>query len=198
MVAETIALPSPKQVAPKHIHPYHTSRFRDSRSENSFASTATPALAQDIGHVVAEESPIHYDEVQRVLATFYGTRASKRVQEACDAALALAIQHGLVRQNGAFLWTPEMNTPSVRCRGDTCPVTKPELIAPEEFQEAVKAVLSEQFGLHQDALLVSTSRFLGYRRRGAQLDTAVLNAIHQLLTEHTIVFDHEDFLKIRS
>jgi hypothetical protein len=70
---------------------------------------APPALAQVVAKLVAEESPIHRDEAQRVIASFYETRASKSLLEVFEQALVLAMREGTVVQRGDFLWHADMH-----------------------------------------------------------------------------------------
>ncbi|HEX9374578.1 MAG TPA: hypothetical protein VF897_26415, partial [Roseiflexaceae bacterium] len=142
--------------------------------------------------------PIHEEEAQRVMAAYYRTRVSKNARQILDQAMHIALSERLVRRQGAFLWSLTMRVPPVRRHGEESPVSKPELIAPEELQEAVKAVLANEFGLREDALIVSTSRVLGYRRCGANLEAAIRQAVRDLLTQNTLTHDSEGFLKVRS
>jgi hypothetical protein len=177
---------------------YHASNLRSTTSVLPLASVSAPTLARVIAKLVEDESPIHEEEVQRVLAAYYNTRASKNARLLLEQAIYIAQSERLVHRRGDFLWSPTMAVAPVRRHGDDSPVSKVELIAPEELQETIKAVLAREFGLKEDALIVSTSRALGYRRCGASLEAAIRQAIQQLLKQEALVPDGEGFLKVRS
>ncbi len=177
--------------------PYQTSALRRTTAPLPLWQTLPTVVAQYIAQLVADELPIHEEEAQRVLAAYTGTRVSKSVREAFEEGLRLAVARNLVRRSGEFLWTRELGRPSVRIRGDDSPVAKPELIAPEEFQEAVRLTLARDFGLYEDALVISVSRLLGFRRCGAKLEAAIREAIAHLLRDGDIVCDGQGFLVLR-
>jgi hypothetical protein len=58
-------------------------------------------------------------------------------------------------------------------------------------------VLARAFGLRQDALISSTSRLLGFRRCGANIEAAIGAAIEQLQVQGAIALDGEGFLILR-
>ena len=180
------------------IQPYTSSVLRQTSSTVTLGQVSAQALGSVIAELVADESPIHEEEAQRVIAAYYGTRASKNARIAFDQGLRVALRDRRVRQRGAFLWHPDMQKAPVRYHGEESPVTRPELIAPEEFQEAIKLVLTREFGLRQEDLIVSTSRLLGYRRCGTNLETAIRQALQGLLMQGSLEQDGEGFLKLRS
>jgi very-short-patch-repair endonuclease len=153
---------------------------------------ARASVREIVAAIVAEESPIHVEEAARALAARFGTRASKRVQEAFDRGLASS---GVTRR-GDFLWSEE--PVRVRYRGDGCPVVRPELIAPEEFEEAVRLALAREFGATREALAASTARLLGYSRRGPSLSAAIDSAIDALLATGAVRRDSHGFLVLES
>ncbi|KAB8145742.1 DUF4011 domain-containing protein [Chloroflexia bacterium SDU3-3] len=181
-----------------HVIPYASSSFRQPSWSHTFELTPTAALADIIVQIVLDESPIHEEEVQRVVAAFFHTRASKRIQDVCSRILPALARDGRIRQQGLFLWAPAMEDAPIRARADTCPVLKPELIAPEELQAAVRQVLREQFGLQRDALITSTSRLLGFRRCGSALEQAISTAVEALIANGSLVRDGQGFLTLTS
>jgi very-short-patch-repair endonuclease len=176
------------------IQPYTVASLRSGKSQKSLPEIPPGVLANIVTRVVQIEAPMHVDEMRRVIASFFATRATKRTQEQIDLGIQAAIAQGHVVQRAAFLWSPGVDAPPVRFRGDDCPVVAPELIAPEELQEAVKLALAREFGLRQDALISSTSRLLGFRRCGTNLEAAIGVAITELCTQSAIAQDAEGFL----
>ena len=179
------------------IQPYAVASLRSGKSQKTLSDIPPSVLTNIVTRVVQTEAPIHVDEVRRVIASFFATRATKRTQEQIDLGIQGAIAQNHVNQRGAFLWAPDVDTSPVRFRGHDCPVVNPNLIASEELQEAVKLALTREFGLRQDALISSTSRLLGFRRCGANLEAAIGTAIEQLRSQGTITPDGEGFLILR-
>jgi hypothetical protein len=177
--------------------PYRASPLRQTSAPLPLWQTLPTVVAQYIAQLVADESPIHMEEAQRVLAAYTGTRVSKSVREAFEEGLRLAVARNMIRRRGEFLWANEVERPPVRIRGDDSPVAKPELIAPEELQEAVRLALAREFGLQEDALIISVSRLLGFRRCGAKLEAAIREAIAHLLDQGDIVRDGQGFLVLQ-
>lgn len=198
LVVDTSDVDVHRQHLTKKLEPYAVSALRATYSNINIDNMTAPALVDIVMRIVSDESPIHEDELQRVVASHFVTRASKRIQQLCDLIVARMVSSGAVRRQGTFLWTTVMIDPPIRYRGDTCPVTKTELIAPEELQAAVRHVLSEQFGLQPDALIVSTARLLGFRRCGAALESAIGIAVEQLLKAGEAYSDQQHFITLRS
>jgi len=179
------------------VQPYAAASLRSGKSQKTLSEIPPGVLANIVTRVVQAEAPIHVDEMRRVIASFFATRASKRVQEQIDVGIQAALSQSQIVQRGPFLWSPGVTVPPVRVRGDDCPVVDPDLIAPEELQEAIKLVLARAFGLRQDALISSTCRLLGFRRCGANLEAAIGAAIEQLRTQGAIAQDGEGFFILR-
>lgn len=176
--------------------PYASSRFRQPSSSHTFEMSTTAERIDMIVQIVHDESPIHEEEIERVVAAFFRTRASKRIQEVCRHIIASLVRDGYIHRQGPFLWSPAMQEPPIRARAETCPVLKPELIAPEELQCAVRQVLREQFGLQRDALITSTARLMGFRRCGSALEHAIGTAVETLIADGALVRDGQGFLTL--
>jgi very-short-patch-repair endonuclease len=157
-------------------------------------SMPTAKLADMIVELVNMEGPVHAEEIVRVVAEMFSTRTSIRSREACDRAIRAAATWGQIRRVGEFLWQKRDTQIRVRYRGNGCPVVKPELIAPEEYDAAVRLVLEKEFGLGKDSLAASAISAMGFRRRGTQLQTQIDGAIERLIKCGEIVSDHAGFL----
>ncbi|MEZ5990654.1 MAG: hypothetical protein R3F30_16375, partial [Planctomycetota bacterium] len=105
-----------------------------------------------------------------------------------------AQSEGLLRSRGNFLWPQGLERARVRFRGDDCPVTETELIAPEELREAVLTVLGLEVGLPPEHLVESVRRWLGFRRSGRRIQVAIERALDELLEEGRARLD-DGFLK---
>ncbi len=147
-----------------------------------------------VAEIVREESPVHMDEALRALAARFATRASKRSQEAFARGLAAAESSGAVVRRGEFLWHRDSGDARVRSRGLGCPVTKPEHIAPEELEAAVRLSLGREFGVARDPLVSGTARLMGFSRAGPSLAYAIEAALDRLLASGEVATDANGFL----
>ncbi len=188
------AEPEDAESIPEGVVRYERCAIRH-RGDQSALLAAPPARIVDlVADIVAAEGPVHIDETTRVLAEMYSTRASSRTRAVVDVAVAVAVTARRVVRRGDFLWRVEDAHPRIRHRGDGCPVTKPELIAPEEYEAAIRFVLGKEFGLGPESLAASTVRLLGFHRRGTQLQTQIEVAISRLRSSGDIVADNAGFL----
>ena len=128
------------------------------------SSAVVPAL----GDLVRSEGPIHFEEAGRVLCQAFRTRLTEANAAALTVAIEAAIEAAAIERRGAFLWPPGAE-PTVRFRGGPCPVKDPDLIPPEEFDEAIRLVLRREFGLQQEALNAAVARVMGFERLGERL-----------------------------
>lgn len=154
------------------------------------------ALADVVAEIVRVEGPIHDEEAMRVLADVYQARVSPRTREKYDQALAHALEAATVARRDDFLWPPDARDANVRHRGDGCPVTKPELIAPEEFDAALRLALRTQFGLQADAAIDSTARLMGFARAGAKLKAALDDALARLRHRGEVQLDAAHYVTL--
>ncbi|MBL9088169.1 MAG: DUF3320 domain-containing protein, partial [Planctomycetia bacterium] len=159
---------------------------------------ARPArVAEWIAALVEREGPLHVDEALRALAAAFGTRATARPREAFERGLAGLVATGRCARRGAFLWPQDLATPRVRWRGGACPVVEPDLVAPEEWDAAVRATLAAEFGAPRDGLVAATVRRLGFQRGGPRLKASVEAAVDRLLARGEVATDPHGDLVLR-
>jgi len=189
--------PPPETRLPEGVVEYPARSIRILGDQADLLRLAPTKLADILCGLVAAEAPIHQDEAMRVIAEMFSTRTSARSREAFDRALSAAISAGRIARKGEFLWHKPSSTPLVRYRGNSCPVTRPELIAPEEFEQAIRLVLAAEFGLTHEALAASTARLMGFARSGANLRASIESAIARLIRRGDIQADHSGFLVLK-
>ena len=175
------------------VVPY--TRRNASHGDHGMLVSMRPAqVANVVVEIVREEWPIHVDEATRAVAARFDTRASKKTQEAFAQGLATAIVMGGVARRGDFLWAGQPSEVRVRRRDGDCPVTKPELIAPEEFMAAVRLVIGREFGVAREAVASSVAKLMGYARSGGALAAAIEDAVDRLVAAGEVVLDSQGFL----
>ena len=157
----------------------------------------TEALGEILKELVEVEGPIHEEEAARVVAEMYQTRVSPRMREGFDLAVEHAVDYGLVRKRGEFLWPGEEGEVRVRLRGEGCPVTRAELIAPEELEAAVVLALKQQYGLKAEAAVEATARLMGFARTGGKMKVAIEEALRRLKGRGVIRMDAAEYVTLR-
>jgi hypothetical protein len=140
----------------------------------------TTAVIPALVDLVRLEGPIHVEEAGRVLCQALGTRLTESNAAALDTAIEAAVEAQAIERQGPFLRLPG-STPVVRFRGADCPVTKPDLISPEEYDEAVRLVLRREFGLQQDVLESTVARTIGFERLGERLKDEIGRAVARVV-----------------
>jgi very-short-patch-repair endonuclease len=160
---------------------------------NGQGMTDTAAVVPALIDLVRIEGPIHVEEAGRVLCRALGTRLTESNSDALEVAIAAAIEAQALERKGGFLRIPGAAT-VVRHRGGTCEVTKPELIPPEEYAEAIRLVLKKEFGLHPDALHTSVVRLMGFERAGERLKDEISRGIRRLLDDGDIKVDGRGYV----
>ncbi len=160
---ETFVIPTDR---PPLLPPYRMARLTTRTGE----LTATPIalVAEVVIECVTIEGPIHRELLGRRIAGVWGHgRQGNRIVSHLDAAVALAVLHGNIRQFDAFLW-PTTSLGLV-ARG---PAIEGEpramgVIAGEELVLGMVAVLGQALSLPADELITQTTRAFGFQRVGA-------------------------------
>ncbi|MFC3695557.1 DUF3320 domain-containing protein [Chenggangzhangella methanolivorans] len=141
-------------------------------------------LAELVAQVVATEGPVHLEEVTIRIRSAWGLqRAGNRIQSAIERAADVAAGSGRVSWSlGRFLKVPGTGA-KVRDRRDVQSTTlrKPEMLPPDELKEAVRHVVSTNFGATEDEVVLTVSRLLGFKATSAQLRDVILAQVKTLL-----------------
>lgn len=128
------------------------------------------------------EGPVHVERVVRVMADAFSVhRVSKRTRPFFERAIDAAVARSLVKRQGAFLWSPNMDRPVARAADEQGEVRRIQEVAPEEIQEAVLEVLRVGFAMADEDLTITVARYLGYDRLGSHVQDAITTAIKHLL-----------------
>jgi very-short-patch-repair endonuclease len=157
------------------------------------AMTDTAAVVPALIDLVRIEGPIHTEEAGRLLCRSLGTRLTEANSDALEVAIDAAIEAQAIERRGGFLRLPG-SLAVVRYRGGDCEVTKPELIPPEEYEEAIRLVLKKEFGLHPEALHSSVVRLMGFERAGERLKDELTRAVQRLIASDAIAIDARGYV----
>ena len=106
-------------------------------------------MADWIQRVVEIESPVHFDEVARRIATAVGVgQIGNRIRNRVKTAARQAARSESIQIRGKFLYWTKQDQVTVRDRSELPTASrKLELIAPEEIKIAIKLVVSNAFGI---------------------------------------------------
>ncbi|MDP9411945.1 MAG: DUF3320 domain-containing protein, partial [Actinomycetota bacterium] len=143
-------------------------------------------MADWIAEIVWIESPVHLDDIVRRIAEAGGvSRAGRRIREHVEAGCRRALKQERARRAGDFFWLPEMEEAPIRDRSDLPDSSKkPERIAPEEIEKAVKKVVSESFGMRKEDVPPSVLKLLlGFRRTTRGASATIMEVVEGMIRE---------------
>jgi len=134
-------------------------------------------LVSAVIEVVEHEGPVHATDLFARVAGMWGARVAKKVQIRLQEAAAAAEHGNDILRRGDFYFHRDGKS-LVRSRsGVSIPAPR---IAPEEYAEAILAVLGTGFGFSHPQLVQEARSVLGFNRTGAQLEEAISAAIESL------------------
>ncbi len=137
------------------------------------------AMASWIQRVVEIESPVHLDEVAR--------RIGNRIQSAVRAAARRAVRSEGIEIRGEFLYWKEQGEIIVRDRSELPNASrKLGLIAPEEIEKAIKAIVSNAFGIEREELAREVCRLFGFKSVSAEMRRGVESVLDKLIAQEEL------------
>ena len=141
-----------------------------------------------VEQIVQVEGPVHVDEVSRRLSLATGlTRRSAAVNEVVKIAAAAAHQQKRLRQEGKFLYPPQMTHPPVRNRANLPAVARSLiLIGPEEIQEAIWLVVQDGLGATPEEIPQAVGELFGFARLGEFQSQFVNKQIEAMLATNRL------------
>lgn len=161
--------------------PYNMTPGEGHYATGNFLAATLEDLTKMVVLVVETESPVHQLDVLTRVAGMWGLRLGSRIQarivQACDSAES----GGVVTRRGDFYWSlSSADKCNIRSRSGTR--IPGDRIAPEEYHNAILAVLAKGHALSQTQLVNEVRSVFGFSRTGAVLDEAINSAIAILLT----------------
>jgi very-short-patch-repair endonuclease len=146
-------------------------------------------LAKYLAEVVATESPVHWmDAVRRIASVAGVTRIGDRIRGAFFRACKLGNKWKLFVFRDYFLWADETLNVTVRNRSNfPAAMKKLELVAPEEICAAIEMAVTNSFGLERQDVPVSVCRLLGFSRTTDNFWTIIDPICEQMLRDERLV-----------
>lgn len=159
--------------------PYERHQF-PGRQAGEILEAPTETLMEMITTVVEQEGPVHESDVIARLCDAWNTSAGSRIKAAVQSAGAAAAKQGRLQKRGPFYWSADGRC-IPRSRAGTG--ISGDRIAPEEYAEALKAVLADGRALPRQSLISETRALLGFNRTGPVLESAIGNVVDALILQ---------------
>ena len=161
----------------RELVPYREASFEIPECKWFELHEADPrTLRRCVREVVEQEGPIHVLEVGRRISRLWGLRRQgRRIQEAIEEAVALAVGAGRVRYvqgyGTQFLERPDSAGPVVvRDRNDASSSLKSkEMLPPPEIESAIRQVVESNIAIAAGDCAVEASRLFGFKSTSADL-----------------------------
>jgi very-short-patch-repair endonuclease len=164
-------------------------------SSTEFHETSRSVLARMIETVVTSESPVHIDQVtRRLMEAFEITRAGARVQQAMKEAISSGVRNNLFRASRDFLYCEAQEEYPIRNRANLeSAEKKPLFVAPEEWDSAIRHVVSHAFQISGDDLVSDTLSMLGFKRATSAAADIVWKRVNELARTQIIQVKDERY-----
>ena len=140
-------------------------------------------MADWIQRVVEIESPVHFDEVARRIATAVGVgQIGIRIRNRVKTAARRAARSAGIQIRGKFLYWTKQDQVIVRDRGELPAASrKLELIAPEEIERAVKIVVSNALGIDRGDLPQEVCKLFGFKAVSENMRRQVEKVVDRMI-----------------
>ncbi|TWT86630.1 ATP-dependent RecD-like DNA helicase [Pseudobythopirellula maris] len=168
--------------------PYEVASFDVNRNA-TIPDTPIDHLERAVVQVVRVEGPIHREEVYRRIAQLWGSaRAGRRIVEAIEGALGLAVSHGGLESIGDFFVMCGSDCKVVRDRSETGLLTlkKPEMISHMEIEEAIVRLVSSHVGMSHSEVVSATARVFGIGRISSGLRDRIEYVLQSMVKREQI------------
>ncbi|HEY4565080.1 MAG TPA: DUF3320 domain-containing protein, partial [Thermoanaerobaculia bacterium] len=137
-------------------------------------------LTGAVVEVVRHEGPVHASDLFARVAGQWGSRMGPRIQARLQEACDRVERDGTLRRCGDFYSSPDGPRRLRSRNGTRIPANR---IAPEEYAEAILAVLGTGFGFSRPQLIQEVRSVLGFNRTGPLLEEAIGAVIDDLTRE---------------
>jgi hypothetical protein len=163
--------------------------------EELYRPQSSPRLRNVLQVLVRAEAPLHSAlAFRRVIGCWGWSKLGARAQKHLEAIVQeLAVQRQLYVEDG-FLWPSREQAVAYRgfrIGGPEGLARDAEHVAPQEFANALAAVLSQTLSAPEDELLRHTARAVGIERLGARVVTALERGVNCLLGRGQCMRDGE-------
>lgn len=138
--------------------------------------------------IIHHESPIHREEAAKRVIGYWGMKALGirlktrvfQIAKNCDSSKKFKIK-------GDFYWSNNMSIPKIRSRNIKGIDKDIEKICLEEIGEAGVYILSKEYGIPKDNLIIQISKVLGYSRVLENTSSRISEAIDSYIKKGKMV-----------
>lgn len=150
-------------------------------------------LAKWMEDVIKVESPVHFDEVARRMVEAAGvSKVGSRIRDCLTQAMRHLINTNRIKVKGEFLWTKEMDKPSIRNRVNLAnSARKIKFIAPEEISSAIEKVVQDSIAIQEDDAAILVGKMFGFNRITEDMKEGITCVLQKMIKENILKRDGE-------
>jgi very-short-patch-repair endonuclease len=153
-------------------------------------------MSDIIQQIVAQEGPVHRDEICRRITTLWGLqRTGNRITGAVNAALNWSLRKGKLESSGDFIDVALRPVRKVRSRTDaSLNLRRPEMLPPSEIRYALARIVEVHFGISEDEAILQVARAFGFSSTSGQLRERIAEQVRQMISSGELRSDGETLL----
>ena len=163
----------------------------NSRQKNEFHFPENREMQTKLlAELVEKEGPVHFDYAVERLADAWGIKqVTPQITHAVKEALSNLLREQKVVIKGSFLWPPELKETPIRVPVQGIPESKrkPEYIAPEEVESAMKLVAQYALGISEDSLIAETAKVFGVNHSSEEAKQVFGEILKRLVRDRKLV-----------
>ncbi len=143
-----------------------------------------------LSELIVNEGPVHFNyAVERLAATWGIKKTTQKITHAVKEALNNLIREQKVTIKGAFMWPAGLKETPIRVPMQGVPESKrkPQYLAPEEVEAAMKMVAQYALGISADSLISETAKVFGINHLGDEAKAVFSEVLKRLIRERKLV-----------
>lgn len=171
-------------------NPYNFVYYKEAEwweAEHSDSSDNITRISENILHIVRIEEPIHIELLyKRMGPSFTAGKATGAVKNTIDRAIKQKLADRIIIDEDKFVRLLPLNSIKVRVPHDWDTPRPIEYIHTEEVSAAMLKIISESYGITEEALSSECARIFGFERKGAKIKAKTNAAIKFLMNNGKI------------
>lgn len=178
----------PSSDSPPFSQAYIQARFTPGNANMQPHEVPVGSMAYTLARIVEVEGPIHEEEIVARVRDLWGlARAGSRIQSAVNEALQHAARNGQFVIDGNWYNLKDRKViVRDRSQADSRSLRKPELLPPQEIQEAIVGLVRDTHGVRRDEATMAVSRMLGFQATSQQIRERIEQQIDLLISRRVI------------
>ncbi len=174
--------------------------YEQAAGEARFGNDVISSIKGVVVKVLAREAPIHRDELERRCRDFFGlARVAGSFEQHLRLALRVLEREASIVRIGEFFRLPQTETaPRNRSAVVSLALRKPSMIAPDEYDAAIRILLQYCHGATKDDIAVGVARLFGFKTTSAQLRDSALKSLARLLRKKEVQSDADGIFRLEA